>query len=166
MLFLVFSIILGVTVLPTSTRQVLLVVVGILVLIWVFFIINLINYLGKKIVVEDNLVYFKKKSWLGFGNWKIEKIIDFSQVAWVREKQKTHFLHTSKGAVPMVYYWLIFEMKNGSKQELLLNGWDFNGIKNLFFFLRGKFKEIKFDTRILRDSSEKLSGIDQYLGKS
>jgi hypothetical protein len=146
--------------------QMLVVISVVIVMVWVFFIVVLVSSLGKKIVVEGKLVYFKRKSMLGFGKWEVDKIIDFSQISWVRDRQKATYVSTGKGIIPIVFYWLIFEMNSGVTQELLLNGWDIGGVKNLFFFLRGKFPHVKFDTRILRDSSEKLSGIDELLKKS
>lgn len=150
---------------PTAI-QIIIIISLVIFAMWIFFLVVLISSLGKKIVVDGKLVYFKKRSFLGFGKWGIDKIIDFSQITWVRDRQKATYISTGKGLVPIIFYWLVFEMNNGVKQELLLNGWDFGGVKNLFYFLRGKFPHVKFDTRILRDSSEKLSGIDELLKKS
>jgi len=175
---LLISGVMGITILPKvialynefpnepSTHQLLITINVVLICIWLFFAIGVVSSKGKKIIVEGNLVYFNKKTLFGFGSWKTEKIIDFSKISWVKDRQKSSYILTGKTIVPIVFYWLVFDMTDGSKQELLLNGWDFGGIKNLFFFLRGKFPKIKFDTKILKDSSEKLSGIDEYLKKS
>ena len=100
---------------------------------------------------------------MGFGHWGIDKLIDLSQVAWIKDRKKVTYVSTGKAIIPVMLYWLIFEMKNGSKQELFLNGWDVSGVKNLFYFIRGKFSDIRFNTFILKDSPEKLSGLDEYL---
>lgn len=162
---------LGVVVLPKALKlysefpdqQVslqILVSIGIAIVIaWIFPIIAILTTLSRRVVVEGNLVFFKKKSKLGIGKWEIEKLIDFSKIGKITERQKAVFT----GKVTVVYYWLIFESKDGSKEELLLNGWDNGAIRNLFYYLRGKFPEIKFDTFVLRDSPEKLSGLDKFL---
>jgi hypothetical protein len=54
-------------------------------------------------------------------------------------------------------------MKDKSKQEIFLNGWDMQNLKNLFFYMRGKYPAIKFNTIVLKDSSEKLSGLDELI---
>ena len=38
-------------------------------------------------------------------------------------------------------------------------------MKNLFFYIRGKYPRITFDTIVIKDTPEKLSGIDQLLNK-
>lgn len=144
-----------------SAKQMLAVIIGVIAFIWIMFIIVFASTIGKKIVVQGNLVYFKRRTAAGFGKWTIEKIIDFSRTVAVRDRKTATYVSTGKGIVPIIYYWLIFEAKDGNKQELLLNGWDTGKISNLFYFLRGRFPEVKFDTVILRDSPKKLSGITE-----
>lgn len=130
---------------------------------WLFFIFAGTSSRGKKIEVAGNLVYFKKRTMLGLGKWTIEKLIDFSKVTHVKDRQRRGYVYTGKAVVPYVIYWLIFEMENGSKQEIVLNGWDNNSMKQLFYYLRGRFPKIHFDNVLLKDSPEKLSGLDEYL---
>ncbi len=132
---------------------------------WLIFIVVAVATLGRRIVVENNLVYFKRRSKLGFGKWTIDKIIDFSQISSVKDRQKSSFVSTGSTLIPVVFSWLIFEGENGEKQELYMNGWDGAALKNLFYYLRGKFPNVKFNTHIFKDSPEKLSGIDAYLKK-
>ncbi len=108
---------------------------------------------NRKIRVENNLVFFMKKPL--FGRWTIDALIDFSRVDVVKERMEKRFI----GKTAMVFHWLIFVMENKSKQELLLNGYDYAGIEKLFYYLRGKYPSVRFDTAIFRDSSEKLAGL-------
>ena len=106
-----------------------------------------------KIRVDESLVYFMKKSL--FTKWKIDKLIDFTKVKTIKDRKQMHYI--GKGI--LTYYYLIFEMNDNSKQELFLNGYDIAGVKNLFFYIRGKFPEIMFNNDLLRDSPEKLIGL-------
>lgn len=123
------------------------------------FLFILKSLIGKKIKVEDSLIYFMKKSNGGFGKWTIETIIDSSNVEIVKSREKRVFT----GKVLIVYYWLIFEMKNGASIEFMVNGWDFDELKKLFYYLRGKYPKIKFNNFLLKDSSEKISGLDELM---
>jgi hypothetical protein len=62
-------------------------------------------------------------------------------------------------------YWIIFKLNNGESQEIILNGWDVGSIKNLFYYLRGKFPSVKFNSIVLKDSPAKLAGVEEYLKK-
>jgi hypothetical protein len=117
----------------------------------VFLLLSLKN---RKIRVDKNLVFFMKKSW--FSSWSTDMLIDFSKIDIIKDRTKQVF--TGKAAI--TYRWLIFVMKDKSNQELLLNGYDYAGIKNLFFYIRGRYPDVKFDNDLYRDSSEKLAGID------
>ena len=46
---------------------------------------------------------------------------------------------------------------------MLLSGWDIQNMKNLFFYLRGKYPSIKYNNIVLKDSSEKLSGLSELM---
>lgn len=130
------------------------------------FITVVVYTIGKKIEIKDKLIFFKKKTLLGYGKWMIEKLIDISQVNTISDKKKVQVVWTGKALMPVTIYWLVFDMKDGTKQDLLLSGWDAGAIKNLFYFIKGKFPNVKFNNILMRDSSEKLSGIDEYLNKS
>lgn len=94
-----------------------------------------------------------KKSW--FKNWEIDRIIDFGKVDIVKERTAQHF--TGKASV--TFHWLVFVMKDGRKEELFINGYDYGGLKSLFFHFKNKLPEVKFDNSILRDSSEVIAGL-------
>lgn len=123
--------------------------------------LTLKSSLGKKIRVQDSLVYFMKKTNWGFGSWKIEKVIDFSKVEIVKSREKKVFV----GKFFIMHYWLIFEMVGGRSEEILINGWDFEELEKLFHYVRGRFPEVKFNNFILKDSWEKLFGFDELLNK-
>jgi len=125
------------------------------------FVVSIFTSKVRKIVVEKDLVYFMKKSKLGFGQWILDTVIDFSKIVEVTERKKSVF--TGKAVV--VYYWLIFHAADKGSFEMLLNGWDVQNMKNLFFYLRGKYPKIKFNNIVLKDSSEKLSGLTDLLNK-
>jgi amino acid transporter len=127
--------------------------------LFILFIFMFKSLTGRKIKVEDSLIYFMKKSNGGFGNWRIDNIIDSSNVEIVKSREKR--VYTGKAVI--IYYWLIFEMKNGSPIEIMTNGWDFEELKKLFYYLRGKYPKIKFNNFLLKDSSEKLSGLDELM---
>jgi hypothetical protein len=74
-------------------------------------------------------------------------------------------IYTGKTLVPVTIYWLVFEGVDGVKQELLLSGWDGSTIKNLFYFIKGKFPNVKFNNILMKDSPERLSGVDEYFKK-
>ena len=125
--------------------------------VFIGFFINMLAFSltlrNRKIRVDKNLVFFMKKPL--FGSWSTDKLIDFSQVDTVKDRTKQQFT----GKATITYRWLIFVMKDHSNQELLLNGYDYAGIKNLFFYIRGKYPDVKFDNDLFRDSSEKLAGL-------
>ena len=136
-------------------QMLIIVFIGSLIILLLF----IKSYTSKKIRVEDSLIYFMKKSNGGFGNWEIVKIIDFTKVKVVKSREKGVF----NGKVTVIYYWLIFEMNNGRSEEILVNGWDTDEIKKLFYYIRGKFSRIKFNNFLLKDSSEKLFGLDELM---
>lgn len=171
---IIVSAILGTTVFPKafalyqaypSDLTGIQVLVGISVAIsitWSMFFLSILTAKSREIKVENNLVYFMKRSKFGFGKWTIDRIIDFSKITDVKERQKSVF----NGKTTVILFWLIFHSKNGDQQEILLNGWDMQSMKNLFFYVRGKYPSIKLNTIVLKDSPEKLSGIDQLLKKA
>jgi hypothetical protein len=139
----------------TSCDQTPLIIVCTTVIgIFVGLLVAALSFKNRKIRVDKNLIYFMKKPL--FNGWVTEKVIDFLQVIKVKDRKESHFT----GKATVIYYYLIFELRDGSKQELFVNGYDFAGIKNLFFYVRGKYPDVKFDNDLFRDSSEKLSGLN------
>ncbi len=131
------------------------------IMVWLMFAGSVIASKSRKIVVDKGLVYFVKKTKLGFGEWSTDKIIDFSKIIEVNERKKT--IYTGKTVI--IYYLLIFHTKDNGSFEMLLNGWDIQSMKNLFFYMRGRYPAIKFNNIVLKDSSEKLSGLTDLLSK-
>lgn len=130
---------------------------------WLILLLMVVSIRSKIIVVAGNLVYFNKKTFFGFGHWISEKVLDLSKVVSINDKKKTTFIYTGNALIPVVMYWVVFETADQQKQEILLNTWDIASIKNLFYFIRGKYSDIKINTVILRDSSEKMAGIDKLI---
>ena len=130
-------------------------------MVWMIYFISLVASLGKKIVIDNTLVYFRKRKSMGFGAWKTEHILNFSKVTEVTQREQRVF----NGKMMVIYYWLIFHMGDKSKQEILLNNWDMSSMRELFLYMKGRHSNIKFDTVVLRDSPERISGIDEYLKK-
>lgn len=170
---MIFSLVLGFTVFPKAydfylnypaeptAFQVMASIIIADIAVWVLFVVSIIASKVRKIVVEKNLVYFMKKSKFGFGQWILDIVIDFSKVVEISERKKSVFT----GKVVIVYYWLIFQTVDKGSFEILLNGWDIQNMKNLFFYLRGKYPSIKFNNIVLKDSSEKLSGLTDLSNK-
>lgn len=132
-----------------------------ILVVWVIYFINLVASLGKKIVIDNTLVYFRKRKSMGFGPWKTEHILNFSKITEVTQREQRVF----NGKMMVIYYWLIFHMGEKSKQEILLNDWDHSSVRELFLYMKGRHSNIKFDTVVIRDSPERISGIDEYLKK-
>ncbi len=130
---------------------------------WLILLLMVISIRSKIIVVAGSLVYFNKKTFFGFGHWVSEKVLDLSKVVSINDKKKTTFVYTGNALIPIVMYWVVFETTDQQKQEILLNMWDIASIKNLFYFIRGRYSDIKINTVILRDSSEKMAGIDKLI---
>lgn len=132
-----------------------------ILLVWMIYFINLVAHLGKKITIDNALVYFRKRTYLGFGAWKTVHILNFSKITEITQREQKVF----NGKMMVIYYWLIFHMHDKTKQEILLNDWDMSSMRELFLYMKGRHSNLKFDTVVLRDSPERVSGIDEYLKK-
>lgn len=131
------------------------------IIVWLMFVGSIISSKSRKITVDNGTVYFERRTGWGLGDWVIDKVIDFSKIAEITERKKSVFT----GKVVITYYWLVFRTTDNGSFEMLLNGWDIPSVKNLFFYLRGKYPAIKFNNIVLKDSSEKLSGLVDLLSK-
>jgi hypothetical protein len=140
--------------------QVLLFTLFTIIIVWSIFIIFVKIVLNRKIVVENDLIYFKQKTNLGFGSWTIKNVINPKEVDIIIDKQKTRIIPTGNGMIPLVMYWIIFQNTKGIKQEILINGWSVSDIRSLFYYIKGKYPHIKFNNNILRDTPEKIAGIN------
>ena len=132
-----------------------------IIVVWVIYFVSLVAALGKKIIIDNTLVYFRKRKSMGFGPWKTEYILNFSKVTEVTQREQRVF----NGKVMIIYYWLIFHMGDTLKHEILLNDWDMRSMRELFLYMKGRHSKIKFDTVVLRDSPERISGLDEYLDR-
>ena len=132
-----------------------------ILVVWVIYFVNLVASLGKKITIDNTLVYFRKRKSMGFGAWKTVHILNFSKVTGITQREQKVF----NGKMMVIYYWLIFHMHDKTKQEILYNNWDHSSMRELFLYMKGRHSNIKFDTVVIRDSPERISGIDEYLKK-
>ncbi len=139
--------------------QVLLFTLFAIIVIWSIFIIFAKIVLNRKIVVENDLIYFKQKTNLGFGSWTIKNVINPKEIDIIIDKQKTRVISTGNGMIPLVMYWIVFQNTKGIKQEILINGWSISDIRSLFYYIKGKYPHIKFNNNILMDTSTKIAGI-------
>lgn len=132
-----------------------------ILIVWVMYFISLASSLGRKIQIDNLFVYFLRRHALGFGAWKTERILNFSKIKEVTQREKKMF----NGKTMVILYYLIFHMTDGSTQELLLNDWDIHSMRELFLYMKGRHSGLKFNTIVLRDSPERISGLDEYLKK-
>lgn len=129
-----------------------------------FFILAiLLTTCGKKITIDGKLLFFQEKSFLKSTENKIFNLENIEMIGY--RKQAIPIL-AYKAMLIITRYWFIFFHKDGHKEEISLNGWDISTLKNLIFYLRGKYPKLKWNTHLYRDSSERLSGIDEYLSQS
>ena len=117
---------------------------------------------SKKISIEEEFIYFKNKPI--FKGWQT-KMINLSKVHLISERKQIAYTYTGKVLIPIIYYWLVFNYQDGSKDEASIFGWDNETLKNILFLLRGKYPKIKMNTYLFRDSSADLSGVTEFLQK-
>jgi len=146
---------------PNETAFLQIMYVSILpVLIFlIFFIVSIKSRLGRLISIEKDLVYFKIRTKLGFGNWKIDKLINLSKVKSITDRRMNYYISTGKGLIPTAAYWIVFNEASNQKQEILFNGWNINDIKSFFYYIKGKYPKIIFNTKIMMDNSSKIAEI-------
>ena len=138
----------------------------IIVVILIIMIIPLVGFLymsffhtrNKKIWIEKDLIYFLNKSHIGA--WGMN-VFNLKNVTTINYKKKIYYF----GKLPSTHYWIVFLMKNNKREEIPLFGWDAETLKNVIFYLKGKFPHIKFDTHVYRDSSAVISGVHEFLQK-
>lgn len=111
-----------------------------------------------KIWIEKNLIYFLNKS--SIGSWGMH-VVNLDNVTSINHRRRLTYF----AGLPKVYYWLLFHYKNGKKDEIPLEGWDENTLKNIVYYLKGKYHSVKYDTHVYRDSSAILSGVHEFLQK-
>lgn len=129
----------------------------------VFFTLAIfLNTRCKKITIDGKLLFFQEKSFLKPIN---SKIFNLENVEMIGYRKQATPIFTGKTVVVITHYWFIFFHKDGHKEETSLDGWDINTLKNLIFYLRGKYPKLKWNTHLYRDPPEKLSGIDEYLNQ-
>ncbi|MFH0864382.1 MAG: hypothetical protein V1858_04850 [Candidatus Gottesmanbacteria bacterium] len=142
-----------------ETLQVLIFIIGGLAIYWIVAgLIILIQLQKNKILIDDQFLYYYYKPVLGSSQ---DKIINLKDINLVGYRQQVVPMFTGKTFIPIVRIWLIFNHNDGHKEEIYISDWDKGSLKNIIFYLKGKFSNIKFDTQIYRDSSEKLSGLDE-----
>jgi hypothetical protein len=70
-----------------SASQILIAIAFAISVGWIMFILSVVSSRGRKIKVENNLVYFWKRSKIGFGKWSVDKLLDFSKITDITERQ-------------------------------------------------------------------------------
>lgn len=123
-----------------------------------FILVILISTRGKKIIIDGKLLLFQEKSFLKSPN---SKIFNLENVETIGSRKQTIPI----GITVITRQFIFFHHKDGHKEEVPLDGWDSTTLKNLIFYLRGKYPKIKWNTHLYQDSPEKLSGIDKYLNQ-
>lgn len=126
------------------------------------FLIIVFNVKNKKITIDKNLLIFSNKSILG--NTQIQ-MIPLNTISHIGYRKLIRYFFAGKGIIPIIHYWLVFENQDGKKEEILIDWLDRNTIKEVLLYIKEKFPKITLDTHVLRDSSEKLSGVEDFLEK-
>lgn len=114
--------------------------------------------LSKKMKLEGDLLYVYDKKWF---NTPTMKVLHLKEVQKVGEK----ILKQWSGKVMIINYWWVLYFQDGRTEEIYLTGWDNGTLKDILFNIKEKYPKILFDTSIYRDSSEKLTGISEFLKK-
>jgi len=164
---LIITVIFSVTILPQAfalyfeipsqeTIFIPIMIIATILISWIFVIsIGLATVKNKRITIKDSLLFYV--------SGKENKTINLNIVNNITERNQISYVYSGKVFLPIVNYWFIFHDDIKQKQEILLVGWDTNTIKNMLYYIKGKFPKLKINTSFYRDSSEELAGISELL---
>lgn len=146
-----------------ETFQVFLFIAGGLVVYWIISSLIILVQMNKnKISIDDQFLYYHYKSLFVASQ---DKIINLKNLNLMEYRQQVIPIFTGRTFIPVVRIWWIFNHNDGHKEEIYVSDWDKGTLKNIIFYLKGKFPNIRFDTHVYRDSSKKLSGLDELKSK-
>lgn len=113
---------------------------------------------GKKISIDGNLLSAQTLSLGG----KKTTILNLDAIKIIRDKKRMTIMSTGKSIAPIIWFDLIFSSSD-EDYDIDLFGWDKGTVKNLLSAIQERFPKIKINTFALRDSSEKISGLDEFM---
>ena len=136
-----------------------LIVVGIWVAIVFVFVAVVVSGRWKKIRIEGNLVHFLTRGITS--DWQTTFLLDLERVRTIDGKSHT----VQRGRHRVEYYWLIFTFQDDQKRDFEVSGWNTNMMKELFTHIQQYYPDIILNTRYMKDSLERISGLDEYIKK-
>ncbi len=147
---------------PDLLRIVIVASLG-LIIAWIAIIPAVLQIAGKRIWLENDLIYFTNKPVIGKFT---TNLVELNKLREIRTKQNTFNIFSLQIAFPVFLNRLVFIYKDKKKEEVKIDGWDIGTIKCLLFYIKGKYPYIAQNTHLYRDPPEYLAGLKEILETS
>lgn len=127
---------------------------------WIVIVPAVIQMRGKRIWIENDLIYFVNKPVIG----KIaSNPIQLSQIQLIEgRRDKLKFLPIP---IPIIFHHLNFTLKNGQNELVPLSGWDNATLKCVLFYIKGRYPNVVMNTHVYKDPPEYLAGLGELVSQ-